>query len=523
MIRKFIPILVIVLLLATAFYFFGVPALDILGNEGYETQSKTVYDHFTGNKNYELIRPPDRKGFITSYIPGELSETISIQGKIDYKGGSLAVAKKYKYEVYFRENAYQDWELVASPSYKVSWITSKPKVENFDVPAQDTPVYAPIYSFNIIGSKEGAIRVVFKVYFDPNGLNPFDKWVWKTLATDQAYIFSGQCGMWLPKDKNGTPISTFEIGETVHIKVETGAGTKDVVEGWTNEKAWMVTLRKPDGTEYKGQNFPRYLPGHFRGDVIFTVYDDMFTPGGNNRWTIELWNRLLPKGKLQWRAIDFRAKAPGKVTITTQPELKVKTGNTVTVTLQATQNTQTQLPIEYFGVEVWYGKSNELAPGSWTDARWILHETTIDATDYGSGVYKTTFTFTPTKKGWVTILSYAHDTGGRDSPSTTAYSLYVYEEDETPPSDNEVIDEGGGQTDYGGGSSSETWLWWIDSGGSSSDKTGYAKILWFVIGFIILITCIILGLLVPLPYEPYSRLLITLLGFILAFYVWLFM
>jgi len=480
--------------------------LDMLGSEGYETQKKW-YNNYQGNTYSELLLPADRKGFITSYrndLNFGLSETIVVAGNYKAQIGWSQI-NGLKYIVYYKANPWSAWEIVSEPGHTENWISvANPGVFGPVVGIGDRRDCQP-YVFNIRGQREGAIRVELWGYFDPNEMNPFDVWEWVLLSSDQALLECGKCGMWLPDKGDGTYQSTFEIGETVNIKVETGVGAPDVVaDARAGEKTWELHLLKPDGSQYTDQGFPIKLADHYQGTISFTVYENMFTLKGNNRYALQLYNALWKEGTLEISTIDFKAKMPSKPTISPDCGLSISVPGTISVTISATPNAETQLPIQSFGIMVWYGMHTDLAPGSWGEERWIMHQTVINAFKHGN-TYTGSFSFAVTYPNrYVTIIAYVHDTDGRDS-DTEYYQIKTYSEDK--PSDEDSINEGGGQGSYGGGTSGETtpWDFW---------ETVVKDYMPLIIALVIFFVCLAIALIVPFPI--YGRLAIIVFGVILA-------
>lgn len=449
-------IIVLILIISIFGGFITIPGMDILGSEGYETQKKW-YNNYHGNHYSELLLPADRKGFITSFrsdIEFGLSETITVAGNYKAQIGFSQI-HKLRYIIKWKATPTSGWEIVSEPGKTEKWISVKnPGVFNAVSAGSDRRDCRP-YVFNIRGQRDGAIRAELWGFFDPNELNPWDGYEWKRLSSDQAKLSSGICGMWLPDRDDGGYRSTFEIGETVKIKVETGVGAVDIeADGREGTKTWELHLKKPNGNEYTDQNFPRKLSDHFRGDVTFEIYEDMFTLGGNNRYSLELYNTLWKQGTLQLSSIDVLSKRPDEPLITPDCGLSLIVPASVIVEVKANPNPETQVNIEYFGVMVFYGKHVDLAPGSWGADRWILRDTKITASGN-----KATFDFEVTQPNrWFTIIVYSHDEEGRDS-DTDYYQVKTYESEDDEESDDDLVNEGGGQGSYGGGTSGETTPW----------------------------------------------------------------
>ena len=223
-----------------------------------------------------------------------------------------------------------------------------------------------------------------------------------------------------------------------------------------------------------------------------------------------MYNILWKKGTLEVSAIDFKAKMPSKPTITPNCGLSIEVPGTVSVTLTATPNTETQLAIQSFGVMVWYGKHSDLAPGSWGEERWILHQTFVSASKSGD-TYTGTFSFDVSSPNrYFTIIAYTHDTDGRDS-DTEYYQVKTYPPDEPEPEPEELEEEGGGQGSYGGGTSGETTPWDFQTG----EITDYLPLIIAIAVFIIMLIVAFIPQ-IPIPYGIYGRIAVVALGALLA-------
>jgi len=207
-----------------------------------DTVSKKWSD-FQGNPKTELIQPFNRKGFIVSYKEGMESESISIRGVIyRFNVWGTGFIEKYKYVIKYKSSAFDTWEIISQPGYQKNWIKgTNPGIKKIVIGTEKTYSLS-VYDFVIVGNKQGAIRAELWVYGTPNPFNPFEKWKWVLLSSDEAYLYSGWGGLYLPIEK-GKPRSTFEIGEKVRIKVKTSYGGWSVGE---NRNTWMVTLRYPE-------------------------------------------------------------------------------------------------------------------------------------------------------------------------------------------------------------------------------------------------------------------------------------
>lgn len=497
--KMLIPGVIVILLLLAGLYTGFIPLQ-------FTVDTTTENKEYFGVSGYgELLKPDARKGYITSYMTNGLSETITVQGNIDIDTWANMQASGYHYEIYGKKSEWADWEPLSRPGETKRFVSAQnPGVISFPsgfiwsgVQPMET------YSFEIVGSTYKAIRADLIINCK-NSLIPWESYVPRRFQRDEASLYEGFGGLYLPKDADGRPRSTFEIGETVRIDVETNYGGRSVGE---TQHHWMVVLRKP--TDQGGQVIKEQTYGdNVKSQFVFEVTEDMFKTTSNNRYEIEIYNTILPQGTLNVNTIDILAKAPSNVEFINVP-LTSKVGNTVTVNLKAQINSQTQLQISYFEVSVIYGDSTVLLPSNPTSNRWLVHTTDITAENG-----QATISFTPTMQSYVTIHAKAYDTEGRASPNTRYYTLYAYEG--SPPPEDTIPDVGEG--DYGGGQF-DGWWPWDPSGtweGLFDDTIVYA-----LIAVIIALVFVFIALFLPIP--PQVKILVAVLGVVLSVIIFYFL
>jgi len=511
--KKLIAIGIVVLFVAVLYLGLGgkLPIGQLLDN-GTTTISHS-YEEVQGNRGSELIGPRERKGFICSYIDTEWSETISVQGRICDKNDAdctywWSAPSKCKYIVYLKENQFSSYVVASQPGSTSQYIS----VAN---PGEIVPdcTYVSVYEFEIRGNKysNGAVKVELWAFFD-NTMYDDKGQTWYKVSQDEAYLYSGWGGLYLPKDSEGRFISTFEIGEEAKIGVKTsyGAMMSD------SENKWKVSLKYPasrGGAEYLSKYYQDNADTYF----TFIVTADMFVIGGDNTWRLEIYNTLVPKGTLYVDTIDLKAKAPGDVDFSNY-QIQYKANNQISITLTTTVNAQTQLPIKFFKVAVIYGTGDVLLPSNPTDPQYILPWAETPQPTKENDKYVYTITFTPKYKSYVTIHAKAYDTDGRASLHTRYVTLWIYEEN---PSNENPPDTGEG--DYGGGHTNPWSPWEPDD----DDPTQYhlnplfIKLIEAIIVFIIffVIACI------PqfkIPGGLIGRIVLIVIGGIIAFLVYSF-
>ena len=247
----------------------------------------------TGNPDKELL---DQKAYIQSYKEESgHSEKIVVSASIKRGLWSMAHVKYYRYIVYLKENVWSEYEVVSKTgetsmyltnpnpgSITANWASGEGAGQIYDVES---------YNFQIIGNKyaDGAIKVVFQAYMDWNQMNPFDNgYEWLTFSSDEAYLYSGYGGLYLPRglvDGEDRPYSTFEIGQTVDIRVETAKG------GYGTEKPWRVTLNEP-----------------YSGDIENLYDDDKYTGGSGGIVEEEYYANDLTNGHFRFVVTEEMAR-----------------------------------------------------------------------------------------------------------------------------------------------------------------------------------------------------------------------
>lgn len=490
-----------------------VAMLVAAGFTGFLPLSITDVDTTTDNKEYggitgtgELLGPNQRKGYIVSYIHDGLSETVVCQGKVEADAFAWGQANGFVYEVYGKKDTWSDWEPLSTPGATSRYISNQNPgiIDVTGINLGGTYVVEDDYSFEIVGNEYSAIRVELYMHCK-NGANPFDPFEWRLIQRDEASLYEGWGGLYLPEDEDGRPRSTFEVGETVTIDVETTYGGQTVGEGG---KTWRVALIEPSdvgGSEVKHQDYG----DNVRSTFSFTVTSDMYHTNSNNRYRIEIYNTLLPKGTLNVNTIDILGSAPSDVTFSNAPT-QSKVGEEVSMTLSASFNSETQLPIDVFEVSVIYGTSDVLLPSDPSHSRWIIPTTDIQASNN-----QVVLRFTPEKESYVTVHAKAYDTEGRSSLHTKTWTLYAYEGN-PPPEDQ--TDPETGEDDYGGGHY-EGWLPWDPSGTWESmfDDT----IVYALLAVILVLVFGLIALFIPVPME--MKIIIVAVGVVLAFILFYFL
>lgn len=532
--KKIIGVVAVVIAVSmVAALYAGVLPLSAMGNLN-TTTSNRHFGNFLGHD--ELLGPNGKEGYISSWKENGFSETISVIAKLKLEQQGITIATgitRYGYSVYGYVGT--EWIELSTPDKSTMYLTgTNPGLISVPSGIQwDGVVNFNEFAFNIVGSEVKGIRVEAWFYMNWDVFNPFEGYKWVKMQSDEAYMYSGYGGLYLPRgleEQNpDLPYSTFEIGEVVKIGVETAKG------GETSDgMPWRVTLNAP----YTGAN-PDMDPGAGGGVIkeqayaddcsasntffSFTVTEAMAqaTMDTGLPYTVRIWNTILPLGTLNIDFIDFYYNAPGKVEFTGPETAEVD--ETIVVSLTSTLNADTQADIDFFRVSVVYGKADTLLPSDWGDGRWIVHTTDVGTNDGQACSLPRTISFSAESEGYVTVFAKVFDVNGRPSLTTQTWTLYVWMSEADggsgqPPSD--VTDPDTGQDDYGGGHTSP-WLPW-DPSDSPWYNTQVNEILTYIIMALVIVMFAILAFALPLPFAPFSRILVFLVGLLLATLLYFF-
>ena len=411
------------------------------------------------------------------------------------------MADKYAYKVYLKKDITSKYELVSAPGTATSSFidNANPGEINVGTIAIGGTIQCKDYSFSIIGNaySNGAVKIELLAHTKDNIIDPWDWWV---VSSDEAYLSQGWGSLTRPLDNKSLPRSTFEIGEHVKIGVETAYGAY-VVDDTGSKNTWRVVLHYPaskGGGDYLTKSYPDNAKSFFEFDVT----PSMFIIGGDNTWTVEIYNTLIPKGQLPLYTIDFLAKAPSDVTFSSL-NTQYKTGDSISCTLSASVNSAIQLPISKFKISVIYGTNDVLLPSDPFDSQWLL-----PITDVAASGNKATITFTPKQQSYVTVRAVAIDTEGRTSLHITTTSIWAYAT--APANEDQIDDNTGPGYDYGG--KTNPWFPW-DPG--QQDPTNWlGLIIKIIIVIAIFIGCILAGVFLPVPI--YGKAAIIIIGIIVA-------
>jgi hypothetical protein len=532
----FVAIIAVIALVFSLFFFNLMPSLSLFTNS--TTTVSNLCGDIRGNARSELL---DSKGYILSYKTGGFSEKIIVTGQLQVMEGKgcshWGPVEKAKYLIYLKKNSYSSYALLSEPG-KTSKYFSSENLGEFSVqtsvgcyagmdgkPRDDG--YQTSYNFNLVGNDyaNGAIMAQLWVYMDETPWDTKGR-EWYLLASDEAYLYSGYGGLKLPvgiEDGIEYPYSTFEIGQTVKIGVETAKGGHSL-----DEKNWRVTLNAPysgaisDPDAGGGVVVEQYFPDDcdFSNSFFeFVVTKEMAQKSMNSPYpyTVRIWNTLLPLGTLQIDFVDFIKLCPGIVTF--EGPIKVKVGDYATIKINAAVNSETQAVIDYIRIAAIYGASDVLLPSDLTSQNWILHTTNAGEADKKVCTLPVTISFIVNQEGFVTVHAKAFDVQGRCSRSTNTYTFSSWLPQSEgghgePPDD--AIKEYVGDHLYGGGHT-DPWTPWDPSEGNWEDKSPLYRIdmTGIIIAIAIIVVFLILALLIP-GLNSFLRISIIIIGIAIA-------
>ena len=479
--KTIVAVFAVVVLLVLGIFYGIIPTGGLL--DGNLDTESINYSDCIGNPSSELL---DSKAYIQSINTNGHSEKIVATGSVKHKSWSMAHVKYYKYKVYLKENAWSNYDVVSDyvggGETETSMYISNPNpgriAANWPGGEGSGKIYSvEPYIFSIIGDLyvDGAIKVELWIYVDYNTMNPFDKgYEWKRISWDEAMLYSGYGGLYLPRglvDGEDRPFDTFEIGQEVDIRVETAKG------GYGTSTPWRVTLNEPysgdiellyDDEGYNGGGVvlsKSYANDVTNGHFKFTVTEEMARKSmeSSEPYTIRIWNVMLPKGTLYVDFLDFIAKAPSDVEF--NPDgLQVEVGKSYTIGLTSTSD----IGVDYFRVSVIYGTNDVLLPSDPLSHLWLISTCNVGGVDSDECSMPQTVTFTPEFSSYITVHAKAFDVEGRGSVRTRTYTIWAY----TPVSEggsgevpDEVIDDETGEEDYGGGTT-PGYMPWDPEGGN---------------------------------------------------------
>jgi len=376
--------------------------------------------HLTGNnfdnvdKNEDELL--DQSKYITSWWADGDSEDIFLSartyGNAFYLGFNAQI-HKYWVEVYL--DSQGDWnnpDYTSTPdspqSDKIIWATPdgdnpgeivlETQIDGSD--GFNVPLTVP--KFCIRGPYVGYIKVKLTVRY-----RWFYLWgseaghVYLTIE-DEASLLSGEGNVEVVYPDG---YDEAQPRETITFNVYTGFSGPTVGE---KDKGWLLSLYYPANyPDHEGELLQSWSIPDDRHPykVYWTVPDGIWKPN-IEPFTVVLKNQLINQDEKWVIVVDVREKMPPPPKIVTEKDWSY-INKPVNVTLIATPNEMTNLPIGKIYYAVWYGQQEE---GNYIIPPW-RSVTPIE----NNGQYIVKFTFVATYEDTVQIASYCTDTEGRQS------------------------------------------------------------------------------------------------------------
>jgi len=484
----------------------------------------------TNNKKYELITNPlgsgsgSRSAFLIAKTDYGESEFITAEGRAWYAPGwqQVLIPITNILGAFPSDSAYYrishksyggGWATIFDKGgRKVSWLNVNTEWANGGTKAFyhrlgifSEMLLLPSITFSVIGHHPGAIKIELVGFIKGN---IFDSWHPKVLASDEAELLPSGGSI----KRVGTR-ATYEVGETMEMQVTTDYSGSTVGE---SSKGYVVKIRNPIGNVEK--TIP--LQDDFDGKISIYIKDEWYKPdtsGWDNTFKFELVNQMRPLGELTFATIDVIGKAPANCIISTSAESnqgKIQGGETLTVTFTAEEKIGA-VPIEEFSYCVFYGQSKNTAEPPSDSPNWIRSWTSINAEKSSDG-YTATVSFTvPSRAGYVTIKAWPVGEGNRHSEEMTAGGALIWVDSE--PADSQVDQENiESHTDVGGKTSD--FIDWLLPG--PAELMDYLPL---IIAIAVFIICLIIAVIPQIPLPLYGRLIVIVLGAVLAVLIYWYM
>jgi len=255
------------------------------------------------------------------------------------------------------------------------------------------------------GSVVGALRVSIVAEFT-SGVPFTSNWD-KTMSTDYAYLLSGKGAIWI-EGYGPSDVPQFEIGETCPIHIEADYSGPTIGENG-NWELWAFPHNGNPVIKIKTWSYD-----YFRETYNWVIPTGLWKQGASdNKVDLELRNTLFTTSKVKISSIDLKAKAPPTPTIQVTPTAP-QVGETITVSMQANTNAQTNEIVTAFHLRAIYTDNNQE----------IVYVTSIVPT--GQNPYLGSYSFTPQRAGPLKIQVWAHDKAGRESTTPATYTMEIH-------------------------------------------------------------------------------------------------
>jgi len=354
--------------------------------------------------------------FVTAYSSDNilvLSERIAFQGYM-YEDDIVETSHPVKgwYVISIKTGLNNPWVDVVSKNW---YDSTKVKINNGNPAPADygyngLGLYEqrcdlPMMEIQFMGSVVGALRVS-QVAEMTSGIPFTSNWD-KTMSTDYAYLLSGKGVIWI-EGYNPSDVPQFEIGETCPIHIEADYSGPTIGENG-NWELWAFPHNGNPVIKIKTWNYD-----YFRETYNWVIPTGLWKQGASdNKVDLELRNTLFTTSKVKISSIDLKAKAPPTPTIQVTPTAP-QVGETITVSMQANTNAQTNEIITAFHLRAIYTDNNQE----------IVYVTSIVPT--GKDPYLGSYSFTPQRAGPLKIQVWAHDKAGRESTTPATYTMEIH-------------------------------------------------------------------------------------------------
>jgi len=150
-----------------------------------------------------------------------------------------------------------------------------------------------------------------------------------------------------------------------------------------------------------------------------------------------------------------------------------------------------------------------LLPSDPLDNQWIFSPTDLTPTKSGN-TYTYTLTITPEYQSYVTIHAKAIDTAGGASLHTKVFTFWAYED--APADEDDLEDDENIGEDYDWGGYTNPWYPPVEP----TPKTFLEDYIPLIVAIAVFIIILIVAVIPQLPLPGYARILIIILGAVLA-------
>jgi len=335
-------------------------------------------------------------------------------------------------------------------------------------------------SYYVSGSEFGTIEVFLECAFKLYHRNSLFQWEedystdFTTMSKDGAYLKSG--------------VGIVRLGGDLPDVIEEGTEVKFYLKtGYTHGRGWDCFI-DPPGDKAKVEFAEDGFTGQdgFEAYVTFKIPIGWFTLSGDNEVRIELFNALWMESVTTFFVIDMANLAPKITSMIWNTDYNA--GSSVVVNIQAEMNAETQSPISYFRVYVYFGVAGSM-PGTDFPTEYIINGVDYPATD---GHCQVMFNIPDNRGDTLSIKANAIDEYGRASLGEWLTMDVINPND---PSD------GGGEID------------------SDPDYPFVLDMVTFAIIVMVVIMCILAYMYAPVPpqFKALIAMIILIIGLVIAF------